>query len=117
MDEFYIGALGGNQGRGTTKTPVLITVTFDFVRDQKNRLNRYPNFMKMKALAVGEVNGESILDFCEKHISKGSTIYLDSAPFYKIFRRVGIFNVVRNSTPRLIRWRWHMLQFSIANPV
>jgi transposase-like protein len=89
MDEFYIGAPGGKQGRGTTKTPVLIAVTFDFVTDQKNKLNRYPNFMKMKALAVGEVNGENILEFCERYIEKGSTIYSDGAKVYNVLQENG----------------------------
>ena len=89
MDEFYIGAPGGKQGRGTTKTPALIAVTFDFVTDQKNKLNRYPNFMKMKALAVGEVNGENILEFCQRYIEKGSTIYSDGASVCNILQENG----------------------------
>jgi hypothetical protein len=45
--------------------------------------------MKMKALAVGEVQGENIPNFCARHIEKGPTIYSDGAPVYNIFQEYG----------------------------
>jgi len=89
MDEFYIGAPGGKQGRGTTKTPVMIAVSFDFFTNDSGKLNRSPNFMKMKVLAVGEVNGENILEFCERYIKKGSTIYSDGESVYNVLQEHG----------------------------
>jgi len=45
--------------------------------------------MKMKALAVGEINRENILEFRQRYIEKGSPIYSDGATVYNVLQENG----------------------------
>jgi transposase-like protein len=74
MDDSFFGAPseGGKRGRGTDKTPVVIGLSLG----ENNR----PEFVR--AQVIDAVDGESLLEFAEGTIQKGSEIRSDGLSAY-----------------------------------
>jgi transposase-like protein len=81
LDDAFFGAPseGGKRGRGTDKTKVVVGLS----------LNKqgHPLFLKMKV--VPNIKGETLIDFAEKNIQKGSTISSDAYHSYRSLKGAG----------------------------
>jgi len=81
MDDAFFGAPseGGKRGRGTDKTPVVIGLSLG----ENNR----PEYVR--AQVIETVDGESLLEFAEKTVMKGSEIRSDGYPSYNKLSKNG----------------------------
>jgi len=100
MDEAFFGAPseGGKRGRGTDKTPVMVTVSLS--HEEKPRMARM--------LVVDKVDGETVGHLLNNHVIKGSEIRTDGLPIYNGIPAMGythtrkIYNA--NSQPKHLHW-------------
>lgn len=81
IDEAFVGAPieGGRRGRGTDKTPILVSVSLS--PDNK------PQYARMEAVTV--VDGLAIEDFLQNHVTKGSEVRTDGYSIYNAVAQQG----------------------------
>jgi transposase-like protein len=100
MDEAFFGApsVGGRRGRGTDKTPILVTVSIS--PEEKPRMAR----MKV----VDTVDGETVGHFLDDCVIKGSEIRTDGLPIYNGVPTMGYTHTRKNfdtkSQPKYLHW-------------
>ena len=102
-DEAFFGAPtkeeeGGKRGRGTDKTPVIVSVSL--TDDGK------PRHVKMQV--VEKIDGDSITAFAQANIHKGSEIRTDGLASYKPLAKVG-YNLIQiifnpKNQPEHLHW-------------
>lgn len=100
MDEAFFGAPteGGKRGRGTDKTAVLTSVSL--TEDGR------PKYIKMEV--IDSVNGDTVKEFAENNITKGSEIRTDGLNVYKPLETCG-YNVTQKiydakNQPEHLHW-------------
>jgi transposase-like protein/ribosomal protein L37AE/L43A len=79
MDDAFVGASGGKQGRGTSKAKVLVQVSI--TKDGK------PEYAKMTV--VDNIKSETVNAVAKKNIKEGSTIKSDDYKSYKGLKNEG----------------------------
>ncbi|MDR4968055.1 MAG: IS1595 family transposase [Acholeplasmataceae bacterium] len=85
IDEFYIGASGGKQGRGTSKNKVIMALSYktvaknietnEFVEDYEDSISDIPMYCKMTVVDV--LDAKTINSFVVNNIESGSKIITD----------------------------------------
>lgn len=100
LDDAFFGAPteDGKRGRGTDKTPVLVSVS---LTDEGK-----PRYAKMKV--VDSVNGTNVKSFSSKSILPGSEIHTDGFPTYSVLNGESYSLVQKNydpaKDPEHLRW-------------
>jgi len=107
MDDAFFGASseGGKRGRGTDKTAVIVSVSLS--EDGK------PRYAKMKV--VDAVDGETIKEYAEKSVAKGSEIRTDGLSVYAPLAESGYTLVQQNYDPKDQPEHLHWTHIIISN--
>lgn len=107
IDEAFFGAPteGGKRGRGSDKTPVLISVSLN--KEEKPRMAR----MKV----VSTVDGVNVSDFVNDHVVKGSEIRTDGYNIYSGVSDLGYTHIRKIYDPKKQPKHLHWLHIIISN--
>ena len=107
FDEAFFGAPteGGKRGRGTDKTPVLVSVSL--TDDGK------PNMVCMEV--VENADGETVEDFAEDNIAKGAQIRTDGLNIYTGLSSIGYILTQKKYEPKKQPEHLHWLHIIISN--
>ena len=107
MDESFFGAPseGGKRGRGTDKTPVLVSVSLN---DQQK-----PQFARMQVLET--VDGAAVEDFLHDNVVKGSEVRTDGLSIYGGVSGEGYIHTPKTYNPKNQPEHLHWLHIIVSN--
>jgi len=107
LDEAFFGAPseGGKRGRGTDKTPVLVSVSLN--DEGKPQLA----FMEV----VDTVDGKAVEDFAYNNVAKGSEIRTDGLRVYNVLASENIVHTKQKYDPKNQPEHLHWLHIIISN--
>jgi len=107
LDEAFFGAPtdGGKRGRGTDKTPVLVSVSL--TEDGK------PNRVCMEV--VDNVDSETVADFAEDNVANGTQIRTDGLKVYSGLAGMGYALTQKKYEPKKQPTHLHWLHIIISN--
>jgi len=107
LDEAFFGAPseGGKRGRGTDKTPVLVSVSLN--DEGKPQLA----FMEV----VDTVDGEAVEDFASNNVAKGSEMRTDGLRVYNVLASENYIHTKQKYDPKNQPDHLHWLHIIISN--
>ena len=107
IDDAFFGASseGGKRGRGTDKTAVLVSVS---LTDEGK-----PKFAKMEV--VETLDGETVTEFANNFLAKGSEVRTDGLPIYSPLANNGYLLVQKNYDPKKQPEHLHWTHIFISN--
>jgi transposase-like protein len=107
LDESFFGAPGegGKRGRGTDKTPVLVSVSLS--EEHK------PRFARMKV--VENVDSAAVEVFLGDHVVKGSEVRTDGLPIYSGVSKKGYTHTPKVYSPKTQPEHLHWLHIIVSN--